>query len=558
MKVKNIVLLGFIGLLSLVFTNSCTGVYDNIEPFGGEKVYPAKFDTISGKIGFERVEIDLMKAGRIPSDQIYLGKASKTIVEYDKERIVIDSVVSWLNIPNLNVAKLYRFKVYTEDEYGNKSVPQEIALIPYTKNELTTIAVQSPRVFTSPSTAVLDWAEKISSILLTYCDLEFSYEDQDGTVHKGKRDINPRIFAGNLNSGSEIKVDVNYRVVPKVNGVEILDTVVLNQATSFYMPSPSTNFNPTEVDILRKNGVTVFNAIGVASIKKLVFPLETKTLQDLFYFSNLDEIDLTGGTLFNMTTNSYALNGASLTVGGEPFLPYVRRSGNMVEANARFLVDLLENDLVKKVKYIPYSLGIDHLLEPFVESGAVELVTTEDEPLLPLNYFVSGLLQTAALRADIVTNPSTYPPGDGLENVMKVTLKDRSASILFKIPTDYQLNTELYPYLRFKVYAPDQSHFPGLYDTYKMIWTRLMNRIWAFPNDSPYGQELWNTVKGEYKLTNEQLETWTEMKVDISGVKGLHSRVILINIGGEPAITGGYKPPKEIVYHFANIRLSKD
>lgn len=555
---KHFILISLVAWVALVGTYSCKGIYDNVEPFGGEKIYPAKFDTISGKIGFERVELDLMKAGRVPSSQIYLGKASKTVVEYDKERIVVDSVVSWVNIPNLTVSKLYRFRVYTEDQYGNKSVPQEIALIPYTTNELTTIAVQSPRIFASPTTAVLDWADKISSILLTYCDLTFSYVDQSGETREGERDVSPRIFAGNLKTGDEIVVDVNYRVVPKVDGQEILDTVVLNQKVSFFMPSPTTTFLPAESDILRKNGVTTFNAVGVADIKKLTFPIHTKTLQDLFYFSNLDEIDLTGGSLFEMTTTSYTRNGISLTVGGAPFLPYVRRLGDMSEVNARFLVDLLENELVKKVKYIPYSLGIDHLLEPFVESGLVELVNTESDSDLPLNFFVGGLLQSATLRADIEANPSTYPAGAGIRNVMKVTPRDRSASIFFKIPTDYQINSELYPYLKFKVYAPDKSHFPGVYDVFRNLWPRFMNRIWAFPNDSPFGQELWNTVKTDYRLADNQLETWVDMKIDISQMKGKHNRVILINIGGEPTISGGYKPAKDIVYHFANFRLSKD
>lgn len=555
---KNIILWSLVACLGIFATYSCKGIYDNVEPFGGEKVYPAKFDTISGKVGFERVELDLMKAGRITGDQIYLGKASKTIVEYDKERIVIDSVVSWVNIPNLTKSKLYRFRVYTEDQYGNKSVPQEIALIPYTNSELGTIAVQSPRIFASPSAAVLDWADNISSILLTYCDLDFAYEDQFGVVSKGKRDVNPRIFAKNLKTGDEVNVDVDYRVVPKVNGVEILDTIVLSQRVSFFMPSSMTPFLPAEAEILKKNGVTTFNEVGVTNIKKLTFPIHTKTLQDLFYFTNLDEIDLTGGTLFEMTKTSYNRNAVVATVGGGPFLPYVRRSGDMSDVNARFLVDLLENDLVKKVKYIPYSLGIDHLLTPFVESGKVELVQTSADADLPSAFFINGLLEAALWKVDLDINPTTFPAGSDLRNVMKVTLRDRAASFIFKLPLDYQFNSELYPYLKFKVFAQDKSFFPGVYDNYRAIWPRFMNRIWGFPTEHPYGQELWQPDKNANKLTDAQLGKWVDMKIDISQMKGKHNRVIVINIGGEPAITGGYKPAKDIIYHFANFRLSKN
>ena len=553
---KKIIILSLLAWICVFTTYSCKKIYDNVETFGGERVYPAKFDTISGKIGFERVELNLMKVGRVPSGQIYLGKASKTIVEYDKERIVIDSVVSWVNVPNLTVSKLYRFKVYSEDQYGNRSVPQEIALIPYTKNELTTIAVQSPRIFASPSTAVLDWADKISSILLSYCDLEYSYVDQGGEIRKGKRDINPRIFTANLKSGDEVKVDVNYRVVPKVNGVEILDTVVLNQRINFYMPSPTTAFLPAEVDILKKNGISVFNAQGVANVKKLTFPIHTKTLQDLFYFSNLDEIDLTGGNLFEMTTTSYNRNSVVATVGGGPFLTSVRRLGNMTDANARFLVDLLENDLVKKVKYIPYSLGIDHLLQPFVASGKVELVDTGVDSDLPSAFFMSGGLEHAYLRINLTRDPTDAPAGTDLRNVLKVALVDRSASLLYMIPTDYQFNADLYPYLRFKVYAPDKSHFQGAYDPFRTIWPRFMNRGFNFNGDSPYGQGLWNTDKTANKLSDEQLGKWVDMKISLSEMKGKNNRVILINIGGEPGFA--YSPPKQIVYYFANFRLSKN
>ena len=555
---KNIILLSLLLCIGAAATYSCKGIYDNIEPYGGEKIYPAKFDTISGKIGFERVELNLMKAGRIASSQIYLGKASKTVVEYDKERIEVDSVVSWVNVPNLKTSKLYRFKVYTEDQYGNRSVPQEIALIPYTNTELATIAVQSPRIFASPTTAVLDWADKISSILLTYCDLDYSFVDQSGTKHEGSRALNPRIFASNLKTGDETTVHVNYRVVPKVAGVEILDTVDLSQKVSFFMPSATATFLPAEADILKKNGVTTFNALGVANIKKLTFPIHTKTLQDLFYFSNLDEIDLTGGSLFEMTKITYDRNSIVANIGGGPFLPFVRRSGDMAEVNARFLLDLLENNLVKKVKYIPYSLGIDHLLAPFVTSGQVELVNTEADSYLPPAFFISGALESAAWKIDLDVKPATYPAGTDLRNVMKVTPRDRASSLIFKIPLEYQINSELYPYLNFKVFAQDKSFFPGVYDNFRILWPRFMNRIWGFPTEHPFGQELWQVDKALNKLTDAQLGKWVDIKVDIRPMKGKHNRVIVINIGGEPAITGGYKPAKDIVYHFANFRVSKN
>src|SRR5690606_26735624 len=115
--------------VSAALLASCDGMYDSLEEYSGEIVYPAKYDTIIGHIGFERVEIDLMKAGRVPSADIKLGKAKKTVIEYDDQVITIDSLVSWVNITDLDQPKLYRFRVYTLDEYENPSVAQEIALI---------------------------------------------------------------------------------------------------------------------------------------------------------------------------------------------------------------------------------------------------------------------------------------------------------------------------------------------------------------------------------------------------------------------------------------------
>ena len=61
---------------------SCSDVYDNIKEFSmKERIYPAHFDTIFAEPGYERVEIDLCKEGRLPASLMYLGKAQRTLVE---------------------------------------------------------------------------------------------------------------------------------------------------------------------------------------------------------------------------------------------------------------------------------------------------------------------------------------------------------------------------------------------------------------------------------------------------------------------------------------------
>lgn len=77
---------------------SCSGQYDNIEKYAGEVVYPASYDTALVKIGYERVEIDLLKQGRIPSSELKMGKAKQTIVEYDGQKYPQGEVLSLIHI----------------------------------------------------------------------------------------------------------------------------------------------------------------------------------------------------------------------------------------------------------------------------------------------------------------------------------------------------------------------------------------------------------------------------------------------------------------------------
>ncbi|MEI5985475.1 DUF4998 domain-containing protein [Sphingobacterium sp. PU5-4] len=542
------------GVLAAMF--SCKGMYDNIEPYSNEVVYPAKYDTIVSKIGYERVELDLMKAGRFPSSQISMGKSSKTIVEYDDKQIVIDSLVSWVNVVNLTQPKLYRIKVYTIDEFNNKSVPQTIAVIPYTKGDVDNLVVASPRILTSPSAAVLDWTTSLSSILLDYNSMKYEYTDKSGTKVTGYKEGNPRIFAANLNAGQPFNIQLTYNIVPKVNGKPILDSVQLVSPLTINMPTGSTPFNAAERDILAANGVTTFTADGVASIKKLTFPVHTNTLQDLFYFSGVEELDLTGGDIFDLKTQAYNRNSISKTIGGGDYLPFIRKVTPITDANAQTMVDLLTLGLIKKVKYVPNSMGIDHLLQPFEAAGVIEYVTVPNESLIPMNFFLDGKIQDANSWALDLVNPATsYPAGTGIVNPIKATMKGKNGTFVFVLPKEYRFNLPEYRFLKFKVYSPAKSAISGVYAPYQRLWPRFMNYLWAFNTESTFGQELWNTNANDYKIADENLQKWTDVTIDLNTLMNRHTRVIAMNIGGEPSLT--FNPPAEITYYFANFRFSK-
>ncbi len=546
----------FFLILFVTVLASCGKMYDNLEKYAGEIVYPGKFDTIIGRVGFERVEIDLMKAGRIPASKINLGKAVKTVVEYDDQKIVIDSLASWINIKNLKMPKLYRFKVYTTDEFGNKSVPQQIALIPYTESDLSSLVITSPKVLASPAAAVLSWPSGLSSILLNYYGLSYSYKDKIGVTRTGDRTTNPRIFMANLNSGQPAPIDISYKIVPKINGQPILDTVQFSQKTIVSMPTGSTPFSPAESQILTANGITTFTADAIQNVQKLTFPVHTITLQDVFYFPNLKEIDLTGGTLFEMTTNLYNRNTVVKTIGGGALVPFARRVGDMPLANVQYLLDLLDLGLLTKIKYIPNSLGIDQLLAPYNATGVIEYVTKPNEAFIPIGPFLlDGLVQDNAWKTAIEAPAVSFPAGNNLQNVFKITVLERSGSFVFTLPKEYEFDVKQYKFLKFKVYAPAKSVFAGIYAPYQRLWPRFMNYMWAFTTESSYGQQYWAPNANDNAISDSNLQKWIDISIDLSTAVGRHNRVIVMNIGGEPSLTFG-TPPQPITYYFANFRFS--
>lgn len=531
---------------------ACTDMYEYQEKYEGEIVYPARFDTIVGLIGYERVELELMKVGRIPSEQINLGKAQKTIVEYDDKVVTIDSLVSYVNITGLTSRKLYRFKVYTIDQYGNKSVPQEIALIPFTSDALTSMEISTPRILKSPTAAVVDWPNGLSSVLLDYYGLSFEYEDKDGTVRKGKRGESARFFIGNVNAGESTEIKVDYKIVPLVNGKAILDTVVLSDKLMIDMPTGSTEFSVAEREVLKANGVETFTSDGVSSIEKLVFPIHANSLQDIFYFPNLKELDLTGGDLFSLPELTYDRRGFIDVVGGGSYSPLMKKVGGMAEANAQTMIDLLDAGILEKVTYHANSMGLDEMLEPYIEQGVVEVIEGPSSVLIDKQFLLDGNVQSGNFNIDITYPYTGAPVEEGIKDVYKVVCKAKSASLVFALPKEYEFNIDDYRYFKFKVYAPSKDAFTGGYEDFQRLWPRFMNRMWSFGGNSSFGQQYWALDK--FSIEDDQLQKWTDITIDMTEALDKHNRVIILNIGGEPGIT----PSENIIYYFGNIRFEKE
>jgi hypothetical protein len=214
-------------VLSALLYVSCQDVYDKIKEFSPEEViYPAHFDTCYGRIGYERVEIYLSKYGRIPSSEMNMGKAKKTIVQYGTKTIVYDSVCSWISIDSLTLPNMYRFKIYTANDEGDMSTPVEIAMTPYTAPDLNALSLSMPDVIQSTASALVEWKSRLSSDLYDVYAYSYKYVDMSGDTCRGSGNGDAvSFFVENITPSTPVPVDVTLKIIPLVGREAILDTL---------------------------------------------------------------------------------------------------------------------------------------------------------------------------------------------------------------------------------------------------------------------------------------------------------------------------------------------
>jgi hypothetical protein len=215
---------------------SCDRMFDNIKDFADEEiVYSDPFDgIIRTQIGYERIEIDLMKAGRIPASKINMGKAQKTVIECPDftepdHRRVIDSICSWVNITGLNQLKAYQFTIYTEDEFGNRSLPLKTSARPYTDENLASLQLPAPAITESTSAAVVEWNAPVSSRAYKVIRHAYSYTDKSGVQHSGGNEGDlPSFFVDNIEKGRDFNILLNCRIIPTLLGEDGLYTPIID------------------------------------------------------------------------------------------------------------------------------------------------------------------------------------------------------------------------------------------------------------------------------------------------------------------------------------------
>jgi len=611
---KRLIIFILAGLITVTFI-ACDQ-FKNIRQYTDEIVYPGRFDTIYYHLGYERVEIDLMKAGRVPAHKMNLGKAQKTVIEYDGKRVVIDSLCSWLNVKGLTEKKLYRFKIYTIDEFFDESVPMKMSVIPYTSFDRDLLDISQPRLITKlDGSVIIDWPTGLDSQIAAFANFSYSYRKKNsndsikGTI---TRDDKLRLdIAFSPQSSNDIKI--SYRLVPILKWdpdakkrVYLIDTIVFKKNIDVRTPGANDFFTPTEFVALRANRID-FQYGEALKVKKLTLPMHIYTFADLSFFPNLEELDLTGAGLLNVTPNIILSgNGAVRQFGSANYYPYMQRieytnlfSLRKAIDTKEALLELLESGELKKIKYIKNSLSLekDADFKPYFDNGVFEYVGESWYPEeLPLDSRLAheGRVGVASFECDL-TFPVSPPKPEEINDpsmVFRITPIMKNMTWAFTLPKEYRFDFERYRYLKFSVYmtAPDEvvNHLvgSGMWGAYRQIWPRIRYSFWACDQvNNPYGSGdtwEWRPALNTHQVPKENINNrWTHFTIDLKPASDKimgqnhnttpasghqHFRNICFSLGAEqgpssPVSKDAYSPPLNsttpLVYFFADVRLSQ-
>ncbi len=323
----------------------------------------------------------------------------------------------------------------------------------------------------------------------------------------------------------------------------------------------------------------------------------------MFYFPNLESLDLTGANLTNvLPTLDYNRNGVKTRSGGggwQPFMLRVEKPADIRISSIASLQDILESGQLKHIRYIPKSMGLDNLLASYVESGVVELVK-DDDPLYPETVFVEPQF---FVKGQIVDNnwemynfySGSFLPRSGFtdigkfdpknetvngepvdlhleqllqsdgSNIYKCIIRMRSGSFAMALPKEYRYDNQRYKKLRFKMFCGTSAAvMAGSNNVFLQPWIRPMNYMWNFGNNSIYGQQNWDVSQSQsnWIQPNQIQNEWREYVIDMTPNDGgdnsnRRNRVIVFNIGHEPS-SFTYNANNQVVIYVADIRFTKN
>jgi hypothetical protein len=310
-----------------------------------------------------------------------------------------------------------------------------------------------------------------------------------------------------------------------------------------------------EAGILAANGVTAPTDALLDGVTSLTYPFTAKSFADLMYFPNLRTLDLTGNGQKTPVYTYPAITPKS-AVGGCDYLPFMAKMNTEAVADVSTLTGLLDAGTIIKVRYCANTMGIDGTLAPYVASGTVEIVPTPDEVSVPYELYADAGVQDISYCSVELTYPATDAPNaSGLQNIYKVKFVKSRPTVIFALPRELMFNPQEYRYLKMKVHTPAKE-LVGLYpnNKYQRAWFRIMNNIWA--ESTIAGQQYWEFTK---IFSDEEMDTWVDISIDLSTAIGRKNRVIWIGINSDESSDSSTSVfTDNIVYYFANIRFSKN
>jgi hypothetical protein len=514
----------------------------------GETVYTGVVDSIAYYSGNNRVRF----TWQVNADP----RISKTVIYWNNGNS-IDSISVPVNRTQTGVLKMekefnipegaYTFEFVTKDNDGHRSLAVEISAEIYGERYGASLSNRniSSMVVTKGPEVKLVWANQ-ESVAALYTTLEYTDHSVNPPVKRTIRIENDDTET--LLPGIRLEPFTLVTTYHPVGGMDEVNTQVRS-----YIPYLA------EKDILIANGLIDYTSANADGIVKLVYPMHANSFQDLHYFKNVHELDLTGGDI-PLPKLSYLRNGVYSEIGGGQWVSYMRKAGDISAANKQIILELLESGQVTKIRYVPNSMGLDSDFAPYILSGVVELTSLPNEALVPNQFNINGTLESTNFTVNLTYPATDAPAGTGLQNVYKMTLVSRCGSIVFAIPPAYQFNLQEYPYLKFRVNTPELELLSGNFEVYRRIWARFMNYLWGFPANianTAWGQELYQINKGSIIVSEDNLHKWVEYTINLSARTNMHNRVIVIT-PGEEANTATFPPEIDRTYYFSNIRFSKN
>jgi hypothetical protein len=138
---------------------------------------------------------------------------------------------------------MYRIKVYNLDELGNKSIPVEVTVIPFTDVDLNNLVIPVPTKLLAPKSIQVNWSNDLISDFYDFYEWEYSFTDAQGNPQTLKSTDNKSLLILNIAEGSSGTVNLKAKVVPKQNGTPILDTVYLESSIDYQLPTEQQYLN---------------------------------------------------------------------------------------------------------------------------------------------------------------------------------------------------------------------------------------------------------------------------------------------------------------------------